>query len=433
MNSGVEFNVGEHLATTMASESNVRTQVCDDEHSLDEAFQMYGIGSTNLEDDCSLTSIGSDTLSERLNSRLFVVRVSSSSGKILSQFPIEESDAIAADLVKTSKIQVPCLSFRSMLQPILKDRVPARDELWLRRCFRGILVSTIDAKLTEDSSIRLTLGPELVYCWFMENQHSTQDIWSFYYGIKRLSAQRDAEACLHYQILDDDNLDYTSCLVDTLLLIRTLMGQSWNEQFSGCQRNIWMSLDVTTKVISDAFRTYPWTDPSVSMESVNRQVGDLVTESELSDETDRGVSPRADLFSFLWILMRAHADQIKKNATLLRVVFETASKDDKESVSSENLVSLTQLHEILKATVHVHEPVTFRETALLYRDAYELLVVKTTTGFAPRGINFDSFLFAAKRFGLFSRKRRGCVKYSLNTVATTEHTEATADGAKAAL
>jgi hypothetical protein len=131
--------------------------------------------------------------------------------------------------------------------------------------------------------------------------------------------------------------------------------------------------------------------------------------------------------------MRAHADQIKKNATLLRVVFETASKDDKVSVSSENLVSLTQLHEILKATVHVHEPVTFRETALLYRDAYELLVVKTTTGFAPRGINFDSFLFAAKRFGLFSRKRRGCVKYSLNTVATTEHTEATADGAKAAL
>eukprot|EP00984_Skeletonema_dohrnii_P035475 scaffold35272_cov228-Skeletonema_dohrnii-CCMP3373.AAC.1 len=101
--------------------------------------------------------------------------------------------------------------------------------------------------------------------------------------------------------------------------------------------------------------------------------------------------------------MNVHAGQIKKQTTLLRILFETASKDGDVSVDTEKLVSLRELHDILKA---VYEPITVKETTHLYRDAYDLLVAKTSIGYAPLGITFDSFLFAAKRRGLFTQIRR---------------------------
>jgi len=301
-----------------------------------------------------------------------------------------------------------------MLQPIPKEKVPARDEVWLRRCMRGILVSAISADVQGDSlsrsqAARRSLGPEHVYCWFVENHGITpndEDIWSFYYGIRGLVAKQDAEACLHSQLLDDVNLDYAEFFVDTLVLIRSLMDQSWHAQFDmgrGCQKNIWIPTDLTKQVISHMFSI--WTDPTLSVEDISRKAEGLALatrfESEEEKETEH-VSSRVDLFAFLQLLMNVHVNQIKKQTTLLRVMFETVSKDEDVCVDSERLVTMTQLHEILK-TVHVS--ITLTETILLYRDASALLVAKTTSGYAPRGITFDSFLFAAKRRGLFTRIR----------------------------
>ena len=85
---------------------------------------MYGIQREENEnqDDNSISSDNSETLDERRNSQLFIVRASVD-GKILSQFPIEESESIADHLVESnSRSRVSCLEFRSMLLPLSKDR-----------------------------------------------------------------------------------------------------------------------------------------------------------------------------------------------------------------------------------------------------------------------------------------------------------------------
>ena len=279
-----------------------------------------------------------------------------------------------------------------MLQPISKDKVPARDEVWLRKCMRGILASAIIG-----GTYAQELCPEHVYCWFTEN-HSIkpddEELWSFYYGLKRLiAANHDAEAWLHYQILNDINLDFPEFFVDTVVFTKSLMDQSWladlGVEVEECQQQVLIPKDVTNLVIS---RMFNWTEPPFS---------------GLSSEPDEE-SGRVDLFSFLQLLMKEHTDLIKKQTTLLRVLFDTARPDDGAPIHFEKLVRFRELHQILKA---IHEPITLNETTQLYRDAYDVLVAKATSGYAPRGITFDSFLFAAKRRGLFTqirRKRQNC-------------------------
>eukprot|EP00985_Skeletonema_marinoi_P023442 scaffold15655_cov165-Skeletonema_marinoi.AAC.3 len=372
---------------------------------------MYGIQRdiTATQDDISITSEDSETLKERLNSQLFVVRVSVD-GKILSQFPMEESESIAANLVdgRNTSNRSSCMLFRSMLRPIPKEKVPVRDDVWLRRCMRGILVSAIGSAddVQEDWSShyqggRRPLSPEHVYCWFTENHGimpEDEEVWSFYYCLKRLAGKLDAEACLHYQMLNNASasasLDCTAFFVDTIVYIQSLMDTDLDLE-TECQQHIWMPTSLTKQVISHMFT---WTDPPIPIEELNRKAESLATRFESVKEKGR-----VDVFSFLQLLMNVHAGQIKKQTTLLRVLFETASKDDDVSVDIEKLVSLRELHDILEA---VYEPITVKETTHLYRDAYDLLVAKTSIGYAPHGITFDSFLFAAKQKGLFTQIRR---------------------------
>ena len=354
---------------------------------------MYGIQREENEkkDDNSISSDNSETLDERLNSQLFIVRASVE-GKILSQFPIEETDSIANHLVEgNSRRRVSCVEFRSMLQPFPKDKVPARDEDWLRQCMRGILTSAMDGTDAQE------VCPEFVYCWFAENRSAKPDdeeVWSFFYGVQRLAAMQDAEACLHYHILNDVNLDFAQFLVDTLSSLKSLMDQAWLTDFeTECQQHVWIPKDVANHVISHMFTSR--TDPPLSVEDLNRKVEVLAVEA---DEPGR-----VDLFSFLQLLMKEHTRLIKKQTTLLRVSFDTARQDNGVSVHTKTLVSMRDLHQILEA---FHEPITLKETTQLYRDAYDVLVANTATGHAPRGITFDSFLSAAKRRGLFTKIRR---------------------------
>lgn len=361
---------------------------------------MYGIQREENEkndDNSIISSDNSETLDERLNSQLFIVRASVE-GKILSQFPIEESDSIANHLVEGKRSRVSCVEFRSMLQPFPKDKVPARfsssrvyDEFWLRRCMRGILASALGGADAQD------ICPEYVYCWFNEN-HSVkpddEEVWSFFYGVKRLAAMHDAEACLHYHILNDVNLDFAQFLVDTLNFVKSLMDQSWLTDFeTECQQHVWIPKDVANRVNSLMFT---WTDPPLPVEDLNRKVEVLVAEGD----EENG---RVDLFTFLQLLMNEHTHLVKKQTTLLQVSFDTARHDDGVSVHTNTLVSMRDLHQALKA---FDEPITLKETTQLYRDAYDVLVANTATGHAPRGITFDSFLSAAKRRGLFTKIRR---------------------------
>ena len=81
---------------------------------LDKVFRMYGIQSSsnsNVDDDCQ--SEGSEDIVGRSNSRLFVVRASASSGKILAQYPMDEADTIAAHLVDRNRSNRTTLSSNS--------------------------------------------------------------------------------------------------------------------------------------------------------------------------------------------------------------------------------------------------------------------------------------------------------------------------------
>ena len=221
------------------------------------------------------------------------------------------------------------------------------------------------------------------------------DAWSYYYRLRQLaSTYSNAEAWIHYHLLDDVNLDFSEFLFDALSLVRSLMStQSWDNLLGiDTHHDIWIPTELMKQVIDLPSKT--------SIEELNRDISETL--SETSDEVDH-----VELFSFLQLLLNAHLNQIKKQTTLLRVMFETAAtKDSNEvvSVDAEKLVTLTQLHEILKS---LHEPIeiTLGETSLLYRYAYEMLIEKAPNGCVPRGITFDSFLFAAKRRRLFSHIR----------------------------
>ena len=383
-----DYALVENSQLTMDSNTSMRD--ADNDCSLDEAFALYGIQREESEkkDENSVSSDCSQTLDERLNSQLFIVRASLE-GKILSQFPIEESDSIANHLVENTRCRVSCLEFRSMLQPLSKDKVPARDEVWLRRCMRGILVSSALGGTDVQE-----VSPEYVYCWLNES-HSIkpddEEVWSFFYGVQRLAAKQDAEACLHYHILNDVNLDFAQFLVETLVFIRSLMDEAWLTDFeTECQQHVWIPKDVANRVIS---RMFTWTE-TLSVDDLNRKV-----EAVEGDEENG----RVDLFSFLQLLMNEHTQLIKKQTALLRVSFDTARQDDGFSVHTKTLVSMRDVHQTLKA---FHEPITLKETTQLYRDAYNVLIATAITGYAPRGITFDSFLSAAKRRGLFTKIRR---------------------------
>ena len=127
-----------------------------------------------------MKSDNSETLNERLKSELFIVRAVE--GKILSQFPIDDSESIAGHLVESNtRSRASCLGFRSRSSRYRyqRTRFPARDEVWLRKSMRGILASAIGGAYAQE------LCPEHVYCWFTEN-HSIkpddEEVWSFYFN-----------------------------------------------------------------------------------------------------------------------------------------------------------------------------------------------------------------------------------------------------------
>ena len=379
----------------------------DNENSLDEAYLMYGVSRVRekeMKDDISISSDESEMLKERRNSKLFIVRAAAD-GKVLSQFPIDEVDSIASLLVeRNSMTRAPCMRFLSMMQP-LAEEVPERDEEWLRQCMRGILFSAINVETQEESSnlseAKLPLGPEGVYCWFVENKCNDKDMWSFYHCLKRLAKTHDAEACILYRILNDDNLDSAEIFVDTLVYIHSLMDdQSFHEQFDlngDCPKRIWMSRDLTRQVIDHAFK---WIDPPLAIEDLLQRV-----DSEIENESNC-----VDLFAFLQMLMQVHNDQIELQTTLIRAKIEAITMEDEDfDVDKKALVSITELRQIL---ISVNNDITLRETALLYQDAYDFLTAHGTNGLVPRGITFDSFLFAAKRRGLLTSIRRS---YYLST------------------
>lgn len=212
--------------------------------------------------------------------------------------------------------------------------------------------------------------------------------------------------------------------------IRKQMGKSWELQFgdSGkafCSRsqliesscaaeNIWIPVDISTELIYQLFYS-DRIKSSEYVEELSRNVNEVTVDVETSllwqDESE-GTTQSVDLFMFLQMVMKTYRSHRKKQNTLIRLMFDTASKgvltdfyNAPESINTqcnqEGMISLPQLFQIVQT---LWPSTTLQETAQIYRDAYDVLYPPSQWNRpAPGGIDFKGFLVAAERHHLFSR------------------------------
>lgn len=412
---------------------------------------MYGVDKlecirnkkTAVNDDDSITSVdsGKDSipLQDRVNSQLYVSR-ETSLGKSLWKCPLNESDVISGHLVATSKLchRFPCHNFRSMLPPLTTEP-QTKSSTWFRHVLRGVLFAALqnysDSENQLSSSNSTIRFPEFTYCWFEQedSKSSDADRWSFYHELKA-SKDNSPECWLLFTLLDDlQGTDFLFFAVQALNAVRNLMDKSWHHQFgniiSTCgeaaeldeeANDIFIPVEISKEIAFQLF--YDKIKSSKLVDEVSNKVEDMALdidnsvlwgEQVLPSKLDEEPSPTTkslDLFAFLQVVMKTYLSHKKKQVTLLRLMFETASKgvltdfyaeDGSIDNTGTGLVSVPQLHQILKT---VWKSTTLQETTQIYREAYDVMYPPSQWNKpAPDGIDFQSFLIAAERYSLFSR------------------------------
>lgn len=432
---------------------------------LRKTCQLYGVGELEctrdkitskkeINDSESVTSSETSSkevsLQERLNSQLYVVR-ETDSGKILWKCPMKDSDTLADHLSKNKKMsyRLPCHAFRSMLLPLAEgDRIPVRDPGWLRCCMRGILFGALQNLVANQGSSdngahhRLRF-PEHSYCWLDDGDQSSsdEDRWAFYYGVKA-SAGSDPECWLAFTLLDDmEGEDFFSFLANALLSVRKQMGTSWDHQFGeaictdnatqsktqlidvfkqqefsledDCASTIWIPMRCITEIIHQLDKEASVKLPEKAncvkelFASVNQLVmnikNSLLLPSSQNEANDE-VTPSVCCFTFLQMLMQKYISQKRKQVTLMRLMFETASRPvltdfyHEKNTNTNNQIGVLQLYQILKT---IWPSVTLDETTRVFCESYDALYPPSQWDKpAPGGINFESFLIAAERLSL---------------------------------
>ena len=434
-----------------------------DEKQIREVAQLYGFGELKLKPDStnkkkddhdannSIASVDSNNdeipLQERVDSQLYIVR-ETPSGQQLWKHPLSDSDAIAGHIAQNSKLmhRLPCHSFRSMLPPLISDRPPIRTPTWLTCVMRGILFAALQSYNKED---RLRF-PEFVYCYFADNNDENaadEDRWAFYHGLK-LSSNHNPESWIVYTLLDDmQGEDFLLFVLQALKATKNQLGKSWEYQFgevfSSCNQatnsiselmnamkergysldgnecissNVWISVQISIEIsyqlfYNDRIKSSKFVEEiSSKLAKMAMDIENSLLFGELQD--DSSTTSCVDLFAFLQVVMKTYVSHKKKQLTLIRLMFETASKgvltdfynvQDNSSTScyAEGLISVPQLHQILKT---LWKSTTLEVTVMIYREAYDILYPPSQyCKPAPDGINFQSFLIAAERYSLFSR------------------------------
>ena len=434
-----------------------------DEKQIREVAQLYGFGELKLKPDStnkkkddhdannSIASVDSNNdeipLQERVDSQLYIVR-ETPSGQQLWKHPLSDSDAIAGHIAQNSKLmhRLPCHSFRSMLPPLISDRPPIRTPTWLTCVMRGILFAALQSYNKED---RLRF-PEFVYCYFADNNDENaadEDRWAFYHGLK-LSSNHNPESWIVYTLLDDmQGEDFLLFVLQALKATKNQLGKSWEYQFgevfSSCNQatnsiselmnamkergysldgnecissNVWISVQISIEIsyqlfYNDRIKSSKFVEEiSSKLAKMAMDIENSLLFGELQD--DSSTTSCVDLFAFLQVVMKTYVSHKMKQLTLIRLMFETASKgvltdfynvQDNSSTScyAEGLISVPQLHQILKT---LWKSTTLEVTVMIYREAYDILYPPSQyCKPAPDGINFQSFLIAAERYSLFSR------------------------------
>lgn len=415
----------------------------------DELCRLYGIESLpcnkdtptqRLDDD----SIGSPSLCDRVNSKLFIVR-ETDAGEVIWRRPIEDADAIAIHLVANDSLRyrLPCHSFRSMLVPMKKDEMPPiKKSSWLLCCLRGLFWYSQGEASKKTWRFHF---PEMAYCWFTD--HNDDDKWAFLQGLTFL-AKVDAEGWIVYQLLNDEQGEHlTSFLFHVMSILKKHMGSSWEHQIglylqsdvvaskssleetikalgrslddppsSMCEASYWLSVDSAHVAINDIFYG-DYIKSAATSQELHQKLQDLVV--------DLRSKPSVDLFAFVQMITKAYLVHMQKQFTLIKLMFETSSNgtltdfyDEPRTQSPstncdcdvESVVSLSELFRILKT---LWPQISENEIAIIYREAYDLLFPPMHWRMpSPNGITFESFMAAADRLCLFSRMRASLEVYS---------------------
>ena len=444
-----------------------------DEKQISEEAQLYGFhelkcDSTNKkrDNDDANNSIASSvdssndeiTLQERVDSQLYIVR-ETPSGQQLWKHPLSDSDAIAGHIAQNSKLmhRLPCHSFRSMLPPLISDRPPIKTPTWLTCVMRGVLFAALQSYNKNDEN-QLSVSnhtsrirfPEFVYCYFADNNDekaADEDRWAFYHDLK-LSSDHNPESWIVYTLLDDmQGKDVLLFVLQALKATKNQLGKSWEYQFgevfSSCNQatnsiselmnamkergysldgnecissNVWISVQISIEIsyqlfYNDRIKSSKFVEEiSSKLAKMAMDIENSLLFGELQD--DSSTTSCVDLFAFLQVVMKTYVSHKMKQLTLIRLMFETASKgvltdfynvQDNRSTScyAEGLISVPQLHQILKT---LWKSTTLEVTVMIYREAYDILYPPSQyCKPAPDGINFQSFLIAAERYSLFSR------------------------------
>ena len=378
-------------------------------------------------------SIASPSLSDRVNSRLFISR-ETAKGDLLWRCPIQK-EAVADHLVKYDHLQyrLPAHSFRSML--LSMEKSPVESTNWIQCLMRGLFFQGWYEFKKQESVAPMAVFrfPEMAYCWFSGNDSLTDndgDKWAFYHGVKNTST-KDSLAWLIFQLMDDiQGEHFVSFLFKAMDTIRTHMGPSWDDQpvlHSTCSIDNKLKLEETLQSLG-----YSSEDPSpeltVPTETARTVVNDLFNgnwiksqatfeelHQKLKDLTHQSITSNVELFSFTEMIMKAYLTHMQKQFTLLRLMFDTSSSgvltdfynEEFTGDSSPNyngsLIGFRDLHKILKT---VWPKISMKDSTLTYHDAYDVMYPKSQWGYpCPDGISFESFLIAADRRRLFSRMR----------------------------
>ena len=194
--------------------------------------------------------------------------------------------------------------------------------------------------------------PEFTYCWFEQedSKSSDADRWSFYHELKT-SKDNNPECWLLFTLLDDlQGTDFLLFAVQALNAVRNLMDKSWHHQFSNIitmcagateleeeAKDIFIPVEISKEIAfqnfySDKIKSSKLVDEvSNKVEGLAVDIDNSVLwgEQVLPSELDEEPSPTTkslDLFAFIKIIMKTYLSHKKKQVTLIRLMFDTASK-----------------------------------------------------------------------------------------------------------
>lgn len=377
------------------------------------------------EDDDSITS---QSLTERVNSQLFIVR-EKESGEEIWRLPIQNVDAVSNHLIANDHLQYrfPLHSFRVMLQPI-ECNIPMRSAQWSRQCTGGLFFAAWHEFNKKDPSSPFGFS-EFAYCWLSGEDtlwNNDEDKWAFYNGIKLLSVE-DPAGWIVYQLMDGmQGEHFASFLFRSMNVLKKLEASLWNSKLSYYSREEAVASMVKLEASLNSREQSLESPPihiSIPIETAHAAInelfyGDCIRSSSTVEDLQQQLKTlitegHIGLFCFTQIVMKAYVNHMQKQFTLIRLMFETSSSGALTEYYNESkmdphlhdddIVGFRELYKILKT---LWPRISMKESTLIYREAFDVEYPRLDWGRpSPDGVSFESFLIAADRRCLFTRMR----------------------------